>query len=147
MHVMLSQHLKHAAHGLRACVQVMVTIRADVDDMDVGKEQGDLSFTSNSSSVPFSSLTCFCETPRLAVVLAQHQQTIVQGRLQLLCELSNVASPQHSESETCCPGAVAVDVVSSELPTSLQSSIAHQLHAAWKQHSLNEGQAEPLNDA
>ncbi|DBB01761.1 hypothetical protein WJX77_006408 [Trebouxia sp. C0004] len=60
-------------------LKVIVTIRADIDDMDLGKEQ------------------------------------------------------------------VAVDVVSSELPTLLQSSIAHQLHAAWKKHSLNEGSASSLH--
>ena len=60
-----------------ACVQVIVTIRADVNDMDVSKEQGDLSFTCNLSSVLFSSLTCFYETPRLALGLAQHEQTTV----------------------------------------------------------------------
>ena len=76
MRVVSNQHSKHAAYGLIACVQVIVTIRADVNDMDVSKEKGDLPFKCNSSSVLFSSLTCFYETPRLALVLAQHQQTI-----------------------------------------------------------------------
>ena len=77
MRIVSKQHSKHAAYDLIACVQVIVTIRADVNDMDVSKEQGDLPFKCNSASVLFSSLTCFHETPRLALGLAQHQQTTV----------------------------------------------------------------------
>lgn len=39
--------------------------------------------------------------------------------------------------------AVGVDVVSSELPTLLQNTIALQLHQVWQAHSLHGGQLEP----
>ncbi len=70
----------HAGYGFIAYVQVIVTISADANDMDVSKEQGDLPFNCSSSSVLFSPLTCFYVTPRLALayyIQAQHQQTIV----------------------------------------------------------------------
>ena len=146
MHVVSNQYSERAAYDLIACVQVIVTIRADVNDMGVSKEQGDLPFKCSPSSVLFSSLGRFYGMPRLAHVLPSISKPLFEAGCNCCVNLDAVF-PRHSGSETCCAGAVAVDVVSSELPTLLQSSIARQLHAAWKQHSLNEGQAEPLSHA
>ncbi len=80
MHDVVSKRTFYAAYDFIAYVQVIVTISADANDMDVSKEQGDLPFKCSSSSVLFSPLTCFYETPRLALayyIQAQHQQTIV----------------------------------------------------------------------
>lgn len=66
--------------------------------------------------------------------MAQHQQTKNNSTLTL-----HLTSSTYSHV-LCADTAVSTEVTSSDLPTILLRKIADQLHEAWKQHDLSEGQ-------